>query len=436
MSNKITGQYLECAGCHKDEFNADELTWQLTREEISISDVGDLGFWMNNREGIPPIIILPDDGGILAYSVAQYCGSCLDENFREYEEQHTPPDKVTKGDFMDRVVAQSRLNGWIAYILRLNYLSPRGFPDLALVRDDQFLLRSVRGDVTSRSRAFHPPAQSILISPEVPQELRENLLRSFQKPQSSESVAFLYMDEKYLDTNAPSEMQVTSLTGLFIEADKYTRFRERIYRILPDFQEGASSFNIDVHASNLFRDRPDKEHFEFYNRLVSIINELGCRVYRRGFNFIPSHPVLRKKEKQLLSSCYRSMLIAVLDFEDSAQIWPVIEIDRSEVQDRNFAGYTRWTDQATAFLQMTGDGVEELIDDDYMVDNSRLGDFHYVNKRSIIGCAVDCLVYLLHQRWLDEMKFPLTAYKAQLAEIASSLHPSTVNDFVGSFRTD
>ena len=54
------------------------------------------------------------------------------------------------------------------------------------------------------------------------------------------------------------------------------------------------------------------------------------------------------------------MIIAVHDFAKDALIWPVIEIDHSEVQDRIFAGYVRWTDQATAFLQTTGDGVEEV----------------------------------------------------------------------------
>ena len=130
------------------------------------------------------------------------------------------------------------------------------------------------------------------------------------------------------------------------------------------------------------------------------------------------------------------MIIAVDDFESDAQIWPVIEIDHTEVQYQNFAGYMRWTDHATAYLKMIGDGVEELVDDDYMVDNARFGDLHYVSKKSIVGCAVDCLVYLLHCKWLSDMKFSMTDYKSRLADIASSLEPSVVDDFVGSFRTN
>ena len=111
-------------------------------------------------------------------------------------------------------------------------------------------------------------------------------------------VAFLYMDEKYLDSKASSEMQVTALTGLLVSAEVYPRLRDRLYRILPCFHEGVSSFDIEVHASNLFPDRSDEEHFAFYKELVSIVNEQDCRVLRRGFNFTPGHRLLRKVEKE------------------------------------------------------------------------------------------------------------------------------------------
>ena len=93
-------------------------------------------------------------------------------------------------------------------------------------------------------------------------------------------------------------------------------------------------------------------------------------------------------------------------------------------------------DGATVHLQMTGDGVEELIADDYMVDNARLGDLHYVSKKSLTGSAVDCVTYLLHCKWLNERGYALTDYKTRLAEIASELHPSVVDDYVGSFHIE
>ena len=307
---------------------------------------------------------------------------------------------------------------------------------MALIRGDRLVLRSVRGEVTGRVRAFHPPAHTLLLSPEVPQDMQEALLRNQNEEQLSDKIAFLYMDEKYPDFKASPSMQVTSLVGFLIASDQFIRFRDEFYRIVPGFDEGAGNFPLEIHASNLFPGRPDEEHFQFYDRLVSLINDHKCSVYRRGFNFVPKHALLLKKQENLIGVCFRSMLIAVDDFEYFGQIWPVMESDRSISQDESFAGYMRWMDQATSYLNWIGDGVEELIEEDYMVDNSRFGDLHYVTKKSIGGIAADCLAYLLHCKWLVEKGFPTTGYKLRLAAIASTLSPSIVDDYVGSFRLE
>ena len=429
-----TNEIPACAGCGGKEDKTHRLTWQLSRLDIAFEDDVAVKEWMEQRQGMPSVLALPDDGGAFAYSVDPYCDSCLDRNWREYEERHTPGDKVNRAAFQEQIGAFSRGAGWDMYTLRFQYLAPRGFPNLVLIRDDQLLVRSVRGDVTARSRVFRTPGHSLVISPEVPQDTREALLRDPNEGQPSEKVAFLYMDEKYPDTKAPPSMQVTSLTGLLIASDHFIRFRDGFFRIVPGFDQGADNFPMEIHASNLFPGRPDEEHFQFYSALVSLVNDSKCSVYRRGFNFMPGHDSLRKKQKDLLGLCFRYMLISVDDFESFGQIWPVMETDRSKEQDENFAGYMRWMDQATAYLNYVGDGVEELIDEDYMVDNSRFGDLHYVTKKSIGGITADCLAYLLHCKWLDEKGFPTTGYKARLAAIASALRPSVVDDYVGSFR--
>ena len=250
----------------------------------------------------------------------------------------------------------------------------------------------------------------------------------------SAPVVFLYMDEKYMDTLAPARMQVLSLTGLSVSANTYPLFRNRLFRILPGFAEGTKAFNARVHASDFFRNLPDEEHFLFYESLVSSVNELACRVYRRGFNFNPGHRSLRKGQQTMVWYCFRSMLIAAVETEGSAQIWPVVEIDNSEGQDRTFAGYIRWMDHATAHLQVTGDGVDELINEHQMVDNTRVGGLHYVSKTSIMGSAVDCLGYLLHCKWLADNEHTLTKYKKRLAEVASHIDMSLLDDYIASYR--
>ncbi len=246
-------------------------------------------------------------------------------------------------------------------------------------------------------------------------------------------VAFLYLDEIYMDAELPPELQSTSLTGLLVTASTYPLFRERFFRLLPGFPKGAKRLNIDVHASDFFRDRPDSEHFAFYRGLVSLINELSCKVYRRAFGIDSPPPILRKQQSTYLKFCFRSILIAAAKSTDGTQIWPVMETDHSKAQDQNFAGYIRWMDHATTHLEMTGDGVKELIDENLMVDNANFGELHYVTKKSIIGSAVDCLAYLLHCRWLAERDYGLTPYKKKLAVIASYLDESLIDDDVVTY---
>ena len=397
-----------CVGCGQEGNIGRQLNWEVFREDVVVQNEEELQDLLERRSGLPKVLVLPDEGGVLVYGVGLFCDGCMNEHLKEYEERHVPPDKVTREEFHQKVVALFRENCWTVYSLQHSYLAPRGFRNLALTKGDHLLLRSVQGDVTVRLRSSHAvglPGHTLLVSPDAPAEVRELLVRSPEEDLESDSVSFLYMDEKYLAPELSPEMQVTSLTGLLVPADVYPHFRDRLLRLSPRFDRGPKDYDTEIHAGDLFRDLSDEEHFAFYSGLVSLVNELGCRIYRRGFNFIPGDGLLRKKQSDLIGICFTSMLIAVHDFEPNTHIWPVMEVDHTKVQDRNFAGYVRWLDSATAHLQMTGDGVEELIDADYMVDNTRLGDLHYVSKESVVGSAADCLVYLLHCRWLNERGF-------------------------------
>ena len=426
-----------CKGCGREGTIGEQLHWGVVREDRESREVEDLQDLLERRSGPPKVLALPDEGGVLVYSVIPSCDDCFNARVKDYELVQTPPDKVLREAFLKRVVGQSRKGQWTTYLLQRPYLSPRGFPNLVLTRGEHVRLVSLQGDVSVRLRAgkaLSASGHTLLMSPDVPEEIQQMLVGVSEEDQVPDRVAFLYMDEKYLDSQSSPEVQVTSLTGLLVPAGVYPQLRDGLVRLSPYFDEGASRFDAKIHASNLFRDLPDEDHFEFYRGLVSLVNELGCTIYRRGFNFVPAHTLLRKHQHYLIGVCFRSMLISVQDFEDAAQIWPVMEIDHTTTQDDLFAGYVRWMDRATAHLESIGEGVEELIDDDYMVDNERLGDLHYVTKKSVAGMAVDCLTYLLHFRWLNERGFQLSTYKMELAKIASELHPSILDDFVGLFR--
>ena len=219
------------------------------------------------------MLLAQDDGRFVTHSGGWYCDDCLAKSINDYEASHTPAGKLSSSDFLRKIVQFAKDQSRIVYSLQHNQLAPRGIPTLGLILEKQFRLVNVKGDVVSRYRAFkkeHLPARTLLFSPGVPEKVRNAIMNKIEEPKLPHTVTFLYMDEKYIDAKAPPECQVTSLTGLLVSADIYPVFRDRLFRLLPGFSDGLDRFGVEVHAKDLFRDRPEEQHFEFYSGLVFV----------------------------------------------------------------------------------------------------------------------------------------------------------------------
>ena len=118
-SGHHNGEVPVCAVCGCIESRKHRLTWQLSRLDITLKDEVAVKDWMEQQQGQPSAMVLPDDGGVLAYSVAPYCDACLDKYWREYEERHTPSGKVNRAAFQEKIRAFSRSAGWDLYVLQL-----------------------------------------------------------------------------------------------------------------------------------------------------------------------------------------------------------------------------------------------------------------------------------------------------------------------------
>ncbi len=94
-------------------------------------------------------------------------------------------------------------------------------------------------------------------------------------------VLVCYLDEKYADRGVSKDLQVTSLTGVYLPADRVVEFRRRLYSLLSDiFLYDATDSRIPrlvpYHASELFRDAEksdgagvmDEDRLEFLRKLV------------------------------------------------------------------------------------------------------------------------------------------------------------------------
>ena len=114
--------------------------------------------------------------------------------------------------------------------------------------------------------------------------------------EESQRVWMCYLDEKYADTGVSKELQVTSLTGVYLPANTVVEFRRRLYSLLADiFLHDETDSRIPglvpCHASELFKDAEksdgagvtDEDRLEFLRKLVSIVNEMDLGVVRIGY---------------------------------------------------------------------------------------------------------------------------------------------------------
>ena len=227
---------------------------------------------------------------------------------------------------------------------------------------------------------------------------------------------FFFMDEKYAIREHPPEIQVTSLTGVLIPATVHREFRGRFYRLVADAigdpDNTISTWPRDqLHAHTLLPDSTDDQRFGFLEGLVSLVNEFEFRIYRIGYYKTPQLVSMHGGEKGIVGLCFFAMLSVLKDETSDSQVWPVMEIDRSDRQDQSFAGMVHMSDYA--FSRFGSEG--------WWVSEANFGEVLYMTKWSGCGALVDCLAYLLHERWLRSRGHTQTPYKQQLAEIASNL---------------
>lgn len=238
-------------------------------------------------------------------------------------------------------------------------------------------------------------------------------------------IKFLFMDEKYPSLGDPRDFRITALTGVLVPIRLHSDFRDRFYNIVRlaiGVSDGSIPLMPKIHACNLFRDGPesvpDQVHFDFYRGIISIIHEYDLKIYRVGYY---ANEITRAMpfgdEKGIRGLCFMSMLFALRDELEKCAIWPVMETDRSNAQDRDFAGLIKNIDWLTAHK------LEYLS-----VDNKNLGELLYSTKNFAYGSLVDCISYILYLRFKRNRGFCITPYQDTLADIADMLEPAIVCD--------
>lgn len=237
------------------------------------------------------------------------------------------------------------------------------------------------------------------------------------------AVRFLFVDEKYADTNAAVRYRVISVAGVLVDPALHAAFRERYHLSISDAVERPHDqlgTMPRIHASELFKELgvSDDRKLHFFERVVDLIVEFGIKVYRCGYiadDFMNKH---FGKHALIPSLCYFGILGALGPELKEHQIWPVIEIDRSPAQDQHFAQNSLHHDHLWVHRP----------DISWSVDRSNLGEVLYSTKSSSYGSMADIVVYLLHTRWLDGHQQVHSDFGKALSEIAAKLAPAVALD--------
>ena len=263
-------------------------------------------------------------------------------------------------------------------------------------------------------------------------------------------ILMCYLDEKYADSGVSKELQVTSLTGVYLPADRVVEFRRRLHSLLADiFLHDATDSRIPdlvpCHASELFKDAKksdgtgvtDEDRLDFLRKLVSIVNEMDLRVvrfgYRRNDGMEKLSSVLGKDfsvhGRDVLGMIFHGFLPPrhVSDHDSKSELSigseePVVfycmEDDGSAPQRRIFHENT--------YVNMW---YRELLGANNMsVAFDQIGDVLSYKKGDPLGVLPDCFGYILHQKWLRERGHHLTKFKSHMAAICEAIRPELLHE--------
>ena len=267
--------------------------------------------------------------------------------------------------------------------------------------------------------------------------------------EENERVLMCYLDEKYVDREAPRELQVTSMTGVYVPAIRVVEVRRRLHSLLMDiFLYDATDSQIPrlvpCHASELFKDAEksdgtritDEDRLEFLRKLVSIVNDMELYVVRYGYRRNDGMERLASylgkdflsHEKDSLGMIFPGFLPAKHasnhDSEsercisaDKPVVFLCMEDDSSALQRRIFNDNT--------YNNMW---VREFLGAAMSLDIDRIGDVLSYKKGDAPGVLPDCMGYILHQKWLREQGHHLTKFKAHMAAICDTICPELLDE--------
>ena len=260
-----------------------------------------------------------------------------------------------------------------------------------------------------------------------------------------------YLDEKYADQGLCRDLQVTSLTGIYISVHKVVDFRRRLYSLLRkiflyEVKGTRIPLPIPCHASELFKDAKksngrkvtDKDRIDFLRGLICIVNDMNLQIVRFGYRRNDDLEKLKSRvnedyntfEKHLLGSIFSSFMPATVFDDDQLEtnndptpskytVYYCMETDNSPLQ--------QWHFQQNTTINMWH---REFFGESMTVDFDQVGDVLTYTKGDAPGVLPDCIGYILHQRWLKQQGYELTQFKLEMAEVCNEIRKAILRESI------
>ncbi|GGA31522.1 hypothetical protein [Paenibacillus physcomitrellae] len=195
----------------------------------------------------------------------------------------------------------------------------------------------------------------------------------------------------FMDECKPSQLKISSLTGILIPVGKYPKMRTEFYNMLNKFispEIGTINMNIpELHGSNLLRDYPDDVKLDIIDEIISIVNSFQINIYRVGYFINEQTDKFFGQDKNLLGLCWGSLVNILQPVLERETIIPVMDkINSKEVS--IMSGMVKSTD------------IIRHVNPDFLsIKNSEniFGEVFYADSNySIFTQLVDIISYCRH----------------------------------------
>jgi hypothetical protein len=230
---------------------------------------------------------------------------------------------------------------------------------------------------------------------------------------------FLFMDEA---TSEPvgGLGRIVAITGVLVPIARYTQARSRFYDSFRARRtEGGLTVDlapVELHGRKLLPDATDDEKIRALNRVADLVLEYGFGIYRFGY-----------VEHKNLESFFNSKDVAyalswadmVAGVEPELREGPLIPIADT--------GNTRLAEHMSRFIKnmdvlreagfggsLSINATENIIGEVFFGDS----------KYSVFVQVADIVSYLLLQRDMRRVGWPITAFKQRVLDVADRLVPA------------